>query len=157
MAKVQLNSALSSLSGRMDNWVYRRTRRGTSVAKRPSVSGIATAGQLAVRERFRLAAAYAKSALLDPALRSRYEAAARPRGPAPYPFALTDYLTLPVVESIDASGVSPPRRRRDQGSGFDDFEVTDVTVTVRDGSRAHPVTQLHLCFMAVWEKSKHDG
>jgi hypothetical protein len=136
MAKVQLNTALSSLSGRMDNWVYRRTRRGTSVAKRPFVSGIATAGQLAVRERFRLASAYAKSALLDPALRSRYEAAARIRDLAPYPFALADYLTLPVVDAIDASGYHGRVGDVIKVAAFDDFEVTGVTVAVRDGEGA---------------------
>ena len=104
MAKVELNSALSSLSGRMDSWVYRRTRGGTSVGRRPVFTTAPTASQVAVREKFRLAAAYAKSALLDPALRSRYETAARGRRLTVFPFVVAD---LP-----DAAGRRCHRRQR---------------------------------------------
>ena len=136
MAKVELKSALSALRGRMDNWVYRRTRYGTSVGKRPIFSVAPTAAQLAVRQRFRLAAAYAKSALLDPALRSRYEIAARARALSASSVALTDYLTLPVVDAIDTSGYHGRVGDVIKVTAFDDFEVAGVTVAVRDGEGA---------------------
>jgi hypothetical protein len=137
MAKVELNSALSGLRGTMDNWVYRRTRRGgTTVGRRPIFSGAPTAAQQAVRERFRSAAAYAKSALLDPALRGRYELAARSRQMQAYAFALTDFMMPPVVDAIDPSGYHGRLGDVIKVSAFDDFEVTGVTVAVRDGEGA---------------------
>lgn len=132
MAKVELNSALSALSGRMDNWVYRRTRRGVSVGKRPLMTRPPTLAQVAVRDRFRQAAAYAKAALLDPALRSRYEAVARSRALAAFPCALTDFLTPPRVDAIDLGAYHGRVGDLIKVAAFDDFEVTGVTVTIRD-------------------------
>ena len=62
MAKITLNSALQSIRGSIDNWVYRRTGGRDVIARRPVLQGIApSAAQVAVRDRFRLAAAYAKT------------------------------------------------------------------------------------------------
>ena len=136
MAKVELNSALSALRGTMDNWVYRRSRDGTTVGRRPVFTGAPTAAQRAVREKFRLAAAYARSALLDPALRARYESAARSSRMNVGAFAITDFLTPPVVDAIDVTGYHGRVGDVIKVSAFDDFEVTGVTVTVRDGEGA---------------------
>jgi hypothetical protein len=132
MAKVVLNSALRGIHGTMDNWVYRKTRDGVSIGKRPVFTRPPTAAQLVVRERFRSAAAYAKSALLDLALRSRYETAARSKGIQVFAFAVTDFLIPPVVDAIDASGYHGAVGDVIKVRAFDDFEVTGVTVTVRD-------------------------
>lgn len=132
MAKVELNSALSGLSGRMDNWVFRRMRGGTAVGKRPRFTAAPTPAQLVVRERFRLAAAYARSALLDPVLRGRYEVAARARSLGTVSVALTDYLRPPVVDAIDTRLYHGRVGDVIAVGAFDDFEVTGVTVAILD-------------------------
>lgn len=132
MAKVELNSALSGLRGTMDNWVYRRTRNGTSVSRRPVFTGPPTAAQQATRDRFRAGAAYAKSALLDPGLRARYEIAARARGLVTFVFALTDFMRSPVVDAIDVSNYRGRVNDLIKVNARDDFEVAGVTVAIRD-------------------------
>ena len=134
MAKVKLNSALRQISGTMDNWVYRRNGDDVSISKRPTVTKAPTAAQLAVREKFRGAVGYARTAMLDPALRSRYEAAARVRGMRVLPFVVTDYFTPPVVDLIDTSGYHGRVGDVIIVNAFDDFEVARVTVVIRDGA-----------------------
>jgi len=136
MAKVELNSALRRIRGTMDNWVYRRNGDGVAIAKRPTLTGEHTASQVATREKFRAAAGYAKSALLDAALRARYEAAAKAARMQVRVFAMTDYLTPPVVITIDTSSYHGRVGDIIKVNAFDDFEVAGVTVAVKDGEGA---------------------
>lgn len=87
-----------------------------------------------MRERFRLAAAYAKSALLEVGLRGRYETAAQGRGLPAYVVALTDFLRAPVVAAIDTRAYHGRVGDVIGVSAFDDFEVAEVTVAIRDGA-----------------------
>src|SRR5688572_2383047 len=103
MAKIELNSAIRRIKGTMDNWVYRRNGDGVSIAKRPVNTKPPTAGQLAVRELFRAAAAYARSVQLDPVQRPRYAAVAKSKGQRAFAFAVADFLTPPKVLAIDTS------------------------------------------------------
>lgn len=134
MAKVVLNSALSELHGAMDNWVFRRFPGGTSVARRPVFTGAWTAAQQATRDRFRAGAAYARSALLDAALRDRYAAAARVRGMHAFALALTDYLRPPVVDAIVTGDYHGRVGDVITVSASDDFELAGVVVAIRDGA-----------------------
>jgi len=136
MAKVALNTALSALRGRVDAWVYRNTDRGLVVAKRPQSTAAPSPAQLAVREQFAAAAAYAKAVLTDPVLGPRYTAVAATAGMKPYPFALTDYLTPPTVHAVDAAGYHGAIGDVLKVHASDRFEVTGVTVTIRDGADA---------------------
>lgn len=137
MAKIALNSALSSLQGKLDNWVYRKTGGGFVVAKRPEASGTApSAGQIAVREQFRAAAAYAKAAVADPVLGPRYAAAAAAVKQQAYAFALGDYLNPPEVRAIDASGYHGAIGDPIKVLATDGFEVTGVTVILRSAADA---------------------
>lgn len=82
MAKIALNSAITAIHGGIDNWVYRETRDGNILGRRPARIGPPSVSQLEVRDRFRLAAAYARTVLADPALAPRYAAAAETAGGA---------------------------------------------------------------------------
>ena len=136
MAKIELNSAIRRIRGTMDNWVYRRNGDGVAIAKRPTVTAAPTAAQLAVREQFRAAAAYAKSVQLDPVQRPRYEAAAKAEGMRVFAFALADFLRPPVVQSINVAGYHGAVGEMIKVLARDDFEVTGVTVAIRDGEGA---------------------
>ena len=92
MAKVTLNSALQGIRGRIDNWVYRKYGDRVVIARRPEFTGPPSEGQLAVREKFRLAAAYARGALADPVSQTLYQTAAKSRGIPPFAFIMGDFL-----------------------------------------------------------------
>lgn len=136
MAKAALNSALSALSGRIDAWVYRETDNGLVVTKRPQNSTPPSPAQLAIREQFAAAAAYAKAVLADPVLGPRYTAAAKTAGLKPYPFALTDYLTPPTVHAIDTAEYHGAIGDVLKVHASDRFEVTGVTVVIRNAADA---------------------
>jgi len=136
MAKIGLNSALTRITGTIDNWVYRNTGDGVVVAKRPLLTKPPTGAQLAVREKFIAAAAYAKAALADPVLGPRYTAAAQEVGQRPNAFAIADFLNEPVVHAIDPGGWHGAIGDVIKVRAEDDFEVTGVTLAIRDAANA---------------------
>lgn len=136
MAKIQLNSAIRTIQGTLDNWVYRRNGDGMAIAKRPTVTAAPTAAQLAVREFFRAAAAYARSVGLDPVQKPRYAAAAKAKGMRAFAFAVADFLNEPQVLAIDASAYHGAVGQLIKVRARDDFEVTGVMVAIRDGEGA---------------------
>jgi hypothetical protein len=136
MAKIELNSAIRRIQGTIDNWVYRRNGDGVLIAKRPTVTATPTAAQLAVRETFRAAAAYARSVQLDPVLWPRYQAAARTKGLRPFAFAVADFLNEPEVLAIDLSAYHGAVGQLIKVRSRDDFEVAGVTVIMKDGEGA---------------------
>ena len=131
MAKTQLNSALNGISGGIDNWVYRSVRGRTVISRRGTNTNPLTEPQLAVRERFRLAADYAKAAAADPVQQAIYAPFAKERGVSLFSAMMTDYLKPPVVNVIDLTGyhgqIGQPIRVR----ASDDIEVMGVRVTLQ--------------------------
>ena len=133
MAKIELNSAIRRIRGTIDNWVYRRNGDGVAISKRPTASTTPpTAAQVAVREDFRAAAAYARSVKENPIQRPRYEAAARAKGKGAFAFAVADFLNEPVVLAIDMSAYHGGVGQVIKVRAIDDFEVTGVTVAICD-------------------------
>ena len=136
MAKLHLNSALASISGMVDNWVYRRTEDGNILGKRPVNTTKPTIAQLTVRDQFRAAAAYAKAMQEDSVLWPRYQAAGKAKGLRPFAFALTDFLTPPEVQMIDTEGYHGAVGNVIAVRASDDFEVAGVTVEIRTAANA---------------------
>lgn len=103
MATLTFNSALTALSGTIDNWVYRTRRDGTVVvAARPRPSHRAPSpAQLAHRERFTRAALYARSACEFPAAHAFYAPFVGRKGRSVYAVASADYFHAPVIHAID--------------------------------------------------------
>ena len=136
MAKVSLNTALTALGGTIDNWVYRKNGDGFIVTKRYAPAGPPTEAQLAIREQFRAAAAYAKAILADARHGPRYKAAANAAGQRPLAFAIADYFKPPVVQDIVTSAYHGVVGNPLDVRAYDDFEVVGVTVTIRDTTNA---------------------
>ncbi|HEY4245823.1 MAG TPA: hypothetical protein VGM64_03140 [Lacunisphaera sp.] len=134
MAKVTLNSALQGIRGKIDNWVYRRFGDRMVIARRPEFRGEPTPGQIAVREKFRTAAAYARGALADPVTQALYQAAAKSRGVQTFSFVMGDFLNVPEVRSIDTSGYRGQVGDNLIVGAVDDFEVVSVDVVLRDAA-----------------------
>jgi len=94
MARIKLDPLFAGISGRMGDLVFRKSRNGEIiVSRRPRKSNTPpSAAQMAQRERFKLANAYAKAAPADPALRVHYEALAEETGRSAYNAARDDYF-----------------------------------------------------------------
>jgi hypothetical protein len=131
MAKTQLNSALKGISGGIDAWVYRRIRGKTVISPRANPSIPPTPAQLAVRERFREAAAYAKSALANPERRALYEPAAQKANQPIFATVVADYLKPPTVMIVDLTGYEGQVGDPIRIVAVDDVEVTAVNVAIR--------------------------
>lgn len=131
MAKTLLNSALKSIRGGLDAWVYRQYGDKLVVSPRPVHGGPPTAAQATHRERFRLAGAYARDTYADPARRAPYVAVARERGMPITGLMVTDFLKPPTVDAIDLSGYHGAVNDPIAITATDDVGVTAVTVTIQ--------------------------
>lgn len=136
MAKLSLNSALKGISGRIDNWVYRKYGDRTVLGRRPEFSGPPTVGQQAVRDRFRAAAAYAKTVLADPVQRVDYEALARARSFPLFALIMGDYLNPPEVTAIDLADYHGQVGNVIRVEALDDVAVQAIGLEIRDATDA---------------------
>ena len=93
MAKVKLNPIIEQIHGQAGEMVFRRTRGGVSLMRKPDMSGVAwSAAQTAHRERFRQAVAYARAAMSDPQMRAAYEQEAALKDKRPFELAVSDFF-----------------------------------------------------------------
>jgi hypothetical protein len=83
MPKLKLNSALASVRGTLDGWVYKHykaDKRGLVLSRRPDMSQVRPSpAQLARRQLMREAGAFHRRVLKDPVLLKKYQAIARRR------------------------------------------------------------------------------
>jgi len=131
MAKTELNTALNSISGGIDNWVYRRLGNRTVICRRPRPSSRVSTAQHDVREQFRLASDYADSVFADPVLRAAYEAIALSENRRLRPVVMADFLNPPVVNAIDLSGYHGAIGDPIKVKASDDAGVMSVNVVLR--------------------------
>ena len=126
-----------SYSGIFGHQVELKNRRGKSVMTIPPVKPKVppTEKQIAVRERLKLAAAYACNVISDPVLLAPYAAKSR-KGLSPYRLAMMDFLRLPYILKIDASGYQGEVGNKIIVTAGDDFKITSVTlkITKPDGT-----------------------
>lgn len=96
MAKVRLHPLFEELRGKIKGMVFRLSHNGKiSVYMDPDMSRVKwSAAQIAHRERFAEARAYAKAAIADPQLRAMYEQVSMERkgNKRPHDMAVSDYL-----------------------------------------------------------------
>ena len=94
MAKAKLNPILLELHGKVGNMVFRRTRNGgVSLIRKADMSNVKwSPAQVANRQRFREAVAYAKQRLADPQVRATYEEIAAKQGKRALEVAISEYL-----------------------------------------------------------------
>lgn len=136
MAKVELNSSLSQLHGKVDQWVYRERDGKTQVFPYQKQEDSPTPAQSGNRQRFRAAHAYAKSVLADPLKSIRYRKLAAERGCPPNAILVGNFLTPPVVEHVDLSAYHGVAGDMIRVLAADAIEVVSVTVAVRDADAA---------------------
>jgi hypothetical protein len=94
MAKIKLDPLFAEISGTLGDLVFKKSRNGEAiVSRRPRKSNTEPSpAQKAQRERFRLAAAYARAALADPEVGASYRERAAKEGMSPFALARADYF-----------------------------------------------------------------
>jgi hypothetical protein len=103
MTEVNLNETVNGYSGSIGRLVFRKYRGRTIVGRKPVSTKPPTEGQLAQREEFKDAVAFAKFAMADPALSEFYEPIALQREITVYALAVGDYLKKPSIKPLDLS------------------------------------------------------
>lgn len=130
MAKSNNNVVMYGTSGKIGDLLIFSQRAGkTIISKISQRSKTLSAKQLAVTEKFKAAATYAKNALKNAAIKLFYKEKA---GPGVYPFnvALADYFNAPEVTQIDLTGYTGLPNSTIRILAEDDVKVTNVHVTV---------------------------
>lgn len=133
MAKSRNNVVTHGLSGLIgDLLVFRQRANKTIVADRPKLSTkLPTAIQMEIRERFKRASRYAKSALKDLALKASYQLAAKP-GQTAHNVAFADYQKAPeFYEDVNLTSYTGTIGDEITVSVIDDFKVKTVHVGIK--------------------------
>ena len=133
MSKVDLNSLVNGLSGKLGNAVLRRRGSRTYMSQRPRINENQepTEKMKLQRERFRRTAAYAKQILKDPVARAQYEQiASQKEFMNAFTVAVKDYLKSPVIDKLDASLYLGRIDDVVTVKVSDDNKVSSVTVTI---------------------------
>lgn len=134
MARVNYNVVTHGVSGKIGDLLQFRQRNGrTIIAKIAARSGKFTPAQQQVQEKFRMATAYAKSAIKNPAIREIYESRAA-GGVTPYNLALKDFFNPPVISGVDLTAYIGDVGNPISVSATDDTRLVDVTVQIFDDS-----------------------
>lgn len=132
MAKSKNNVITHGLSGLVgDLLVFRQRANKTIVADRPKpFSTPPTDLQLGIQRRFKKAAQYARTAILDPLLKAGYRAVAR-LGQSAYNRAFKDYQLAPEFdEDVNLSTYTGAIGEEISVSVIDDFQVIGVKVKI---------------------------
>jgi hypothetical protein len=133
MAKVRLNPVMEQFRGKVGDLVFKRFADEVIVTRNPDREGlIPTPGQLAHRERFRLAALYGKAVFAEPSKKAIYEEAAKAKGIPVFSLTVADFFNAPVVDEIDLSGYTGKAGEPIGIRAHDDFEVNGVAVAIRN-------------------------
>ena len=99
--KIILNPMFDQATGQLGEIVFRRVRGKTIAGRGPSGTAEPSEAQAQHRERFKRAAAYGKAVMADSSLRAVYQALADSKDMPVFAATVADFLSLPVIQSID--------------------------------------------------------
>ncbi len=152
MAKVKVNPIIEQVRGKVGDLVFKRYGDDVVLSRMPDTEGqVATAAQVAARNRFRQAALYGKLVMADMTTKALYEAEAKASGQPVFSLTVADFFNAPTVDEVDVSAYTGQVGDPIWIMAHDDFEVTavNVTVTQADGT---PIEQ-----GAATESPAHSG
>ena len=137
MAKVKFTPTVLQVRGRVGNWVYRKSHDACAISVLPDITdkGLSPA-QAAVRTQFHSAVDYAKTALADPVLETRYRDAAKLQDVPVFAYILGEFFSPPTVSAVDPSGYHGQVGDTIVVRADARFEVAEVQVTIRSAANA---------------------
>lgn len=132
MAQATLNPALKDLRGSLDGLTFRRRADGdASVFVQKPASTPPSGAQLARRNAFGAAQRYARQVLADPLQRGVYQAMAKARRRPTNTLLVGNYLTPPVIETVELGGYTGNAGQEIAVLATDDVAVDTVQVEIR--------------------------
>jgi len=135
--KVKLNPMFEQVSGQLGDLVFRELRGKTFASRKPTGStAVPTVDQAAQRERFKQAAAYGKSALADPTIRTFYEEAAKSKNMPVFALTIADFFNAPTIETVDVSAYNGQVGSLIYMLTSDDLGVVSVRVSITNDQGA---------------------
>lgn len=135
--KLELHPAFKSVSGMMDDVMYRQVGGQVIMQGAPRQWRDAkTPAQVARRERFAAAVRYAQAVLADPYQREHYNELAKERGRRADKLLTSDFLTPPEVRRIDLSAYRGQPGDLIRIIAVDDVEVVSVDVALHTAAGA---------------------
>lgn len=132
MTKVYLQPGLRALSGGMGDWVYSIRNGKTIVGMRPLITKEPSEAQIAHQEQFKKAAAYAKRALKDEAMRPIYDLVSKQTGIPAFAVAVADFFNPPSIEFLDLANYNGKVGGIIQITTLDDVGVKNVEIVIKD-------------------------
>jgi hypothetical protein len=131
MAKLDPNTIIGILQGKLGNLVFSRMKNGqVNVRRKPVRHAAATSRELLNRSRFEAAVRYVRRIGQDPALYGPYQAAAKVTGKRARDLAHADFWHPPSVRDIDFVSYTGHASDSILIDAVDDFEVVRVRVTI---------------------------
>lgn len=166
MAKVIGNMLVSHLSGTVGNLNF-YDRKGKTVvrgAKRKGSMKKSTAGQIALQDRFTIAASHAMRAMEDPDLKFYYASMAR-GGQTAYNMALKDAMTVPQISEIDFgcyNGLPGDKITIWARNFFKVYQIhvkiyNEADVLIEEGSAVENMTPMVWTYQAIKELGTRKG
>jgi hypothetical protein len=133
MARVKLNPVTEQIRGAIGDLVFRLYLNRIVVGRKRAPSDQPpTPAMLAVQARFKRAAAYARTALADPAKKAFYAAWAKTHNTLTTAAAMGDFLNPPEVKEINLLGYHGAIGNKIGIVAEDDHGVVSVQVTIKD-------------------------
>jgi hypothetical protein len=134
MSTVELHAPFTHFSGTIGKLVYRKVRGKTVVAVKPDADRPLSQAEVAHRQNFAQAAAWAKTALQDEELCPFYEALGKQRDIPARAAAISDFLKRPTLEELDLSEYAGQAGDRIYFMASDNVGLVDATVAIGDGN-----------------------
>src|SRR4051812_13079398 len=135
MAKVEEASLLHHSRGKVGDLVIRQLYGRTVAQFRSKKTAKRSAGQKAGMMNFRYASSYAKEVLSDPWQREHYQALGLERKQPPNALLISNYLTPPTIDPVDAADYAHEPGGKIRILASDVVEVTNVPVTIRNAAK----------------------
>jgi hypothetical protein len=136
MTEANLNPTVDGYRGSIGRLVFKKYKGRTIVAKKPVRTREPGEAELARRERFKEAVAYAKSVLANPSAYEFYRPIAFQRDITVYNCALGDYLKVPTIKPLDLTQYKGRVNDVIEIRVTDDIGLADleVSITAQDGT-----------------------
>jgi hypothetical protein len=136
MSEVDLNPTVDGYRGSIGRLVFKKYKGRTIVSKKPVRTSEPSPEELARRERFKEAVAYAKSVLGDPVARAFYQPIALQRDISVYALAVGDFLKLPTIKPLNLTKYKGQIGDTISIRATDDIGLADLDVKIlaQDGT-----------------------
>jgi hypothetical protein len=133
MSTVEMHAPFTTFSGTIGKLVYRKVRGKTIVAVKPDENRPLSQAEVAHRQDFAQAAAWAKAAMQDEQLRPFYEALGKQREIPARAAAISDFLKRPALEGLDLAEYAGQVGDKIYFMASDNGGLVEATVAIGDG------------------------